>query len=177
MDSTVQRRLHFSAESTPSTESSWPATLAVLRMWRACVQRPAPHTTGGECHCLGGLCSEAARFDQARPGRPAHGLVHGLDMARPGSDWYRCFGPVYADDCRLPVAIAAPTGAARIVVQLPSRVVQRRARPRRSAASNRRCGFKLTACSTCCGSRMLPTAALSRRALSSGDSIRPGTAR
>ena len=68
-------------------------------------------------------------------------------------------------------------GAARIVVQLPSRVVRRRARLRHSTANHRRCGFKLTACSTCCGWRMLSTAALSRRVLRGGDSIRPGTAR
>ena len=78
-------------------------------------QRPARHTTGGECHqqqhCLGGLFSEATRFDRARPGRPTHGLVHGLDLARLGSDRprHRCYGPVYADDCGLTAAIAAPT--------------------------------------------------------------------
>ena len=48
---------------------------------------------------------------------------------------------------------------------------------RHPTASHRRCGFKLTACSTCCGWRVPPTAAPSRRALSSGDSIRLGTAR
>ena len=46
-------------------------------------KRPARRAAGGDCHqqqhCLGGLCSEATRFDRARPGRPAHGLIHGLD--------------------------------------------------------------------------------------------------
>ena len=36
--------------------------------------------------------------------------------------------------------------AERILVELPSRVVRRRARLRHSAASHRRCDFKLTAC-------------------------------
>ena len=45
------------------------------------------HTTAsGLCrqqqHCLGGLSAAATRFNRARPGRPAHGLLHGPDWAR-----------------------------------------------------------------------------------------------
>ena len=53
-------------------------------------QRPARHTVGGERHrqqhCLGGLSAAATRFDRARPGRPAHGLLHGPDPARLNTD-------------------------------------------------------------------------------------------
>ena len=60
---------------------------------------------------------------------------------------------------------------ARIIAELPIRAVRRRDRLRRSAASHRRCDLKLTACATCCGWRMLSTAARSRRVLRGGDSI------
>ena len=60
---------------------------------------------------------------------------------------------------------------ARIFAELPIRVVRRRVRLRHSAASHRRCDLKLTACATCCGWRLLSTAARSRRVLRGGDSI------